>query len=65
MEKNGWMNEVVPIMGDERTLKSRKVSNEVRSTKVSSLKPKTSYQSRIKRPPTCMNYFNTIPNLMG
>lgn len=66
MDKNGWMSEVVPIMGFERGQTARALSNRDRQNRINSLKPKPVYENPTARKPNISpDYHNTISVVMA
>lgn len=64
-EKNGWKNEVMPLMGFERGPEGRNLSNRDHRTKINSLKPRQTYENKLMKPKVERIYFERRPELMG
>jgi hypothetical protein len=61
MDKNGWMNKTVKMMGFERDDSAREASNKDRSKRIAALKPKINYENiHAKKPNTSAEYFKTL-----
>jgi hypothetical protein len=65
MDKNGWTNQISPIMGYERSKTARSHSNRLREEKIKSGKSSTKYQNPVaKKPLRDPNFITTISQLM-
>jgi hypothetical protein len=53
MDKNGWMNKTIKMMGFERDDRAREASNKDRSKRIAALKPKINFENlQAKKPNT-------------